>query len=141
MRTRYCRPLVEHFNLVVRESLAVKTFQSVHFGSDVVAQCGPVECGSFRVPSKTACIRQIFGKMRAIDQQLFRYTAANDTGPTDAIFLRDGYARTMRCRYTCSTKTTRTGTDNEEIIVKVRHGKFLSVHETMWGVGRIVTNC
>ena len=140
LRAGQCRPLMEHFDLVVREGLSVKTFEAVNFGSDIVAQRWPVESCAIRIPPKTTGIGQIFGKMRTINQKFLGNTSTNDTGPADAIFLRDGYARAMRSSYTRSADAAGPSANNEEIIVKVGHGKFLSVHETMWGAGRIVTN-
>ncbi len=81
------RPLAENLDIVIAQRLAVQPFEPVDLGCDIIAQGAPVESRFFGAPAKAFGIFHILGKMRAINEQLFRNTAADDAGAADTVLL------------------------------------------------------
>ena len=119
--------MIKNLYLVVAKRLAIKAFQAVDLGSNIVAQDAPIKCRTFGVPAKTLCVVQIFGEMRSINQQLFGHTAANDAGAANTMLLRHGNTRAMRCSNARSTDAAGACANDEEIIVKISHILFFPV--------------
>ncbi len=71
MRADDGRAGLEQRDLVIVERLAVQAFQSVDFSEHIVAQAIPVEFAIGHVPAEFARILQVFGEVRAINEQFF----------------------------------------------------------------------
>src|SRR5690606_9428221 len=60
---------LEQRHLVIVERLAIETFKPAYLGEDIVAQPCPVKAAVRDVPAELPGIMDVFGKMRAINEQ------------------------------------------------------------------------
>ena len=108
---------VEDCDVMAFERFRIQTVQPVDVRENIVAQRDPVELGLADIPAECLRILQIFGELRTIDEHLLRNAAANDASAANAVFLRDGHARSVSGRNAGSANAPRAGADGEKVII------------------------
>src|SRR5690606_15225710 len=119
---RHDGTFVQYLDALILQRLSVQAADPSDLREHVVTQRAPIESGLVDVPAEASGVLEILGEMRSIDEQLLRYAAADDARAADAVFLRDGDLGAVSGRDARRAHATRTGADDEQIVV---HGSML----------------
>ena len=102
---------------MIGEGLGVGAFKPPDLRKHIVAQNRPVEALGRHVPTEHRGIVEVFGEMRAVNEQLLGDAAADHAGPADLIFLGDGDLRAMGRGDARGADAARSRTDHEQVEV------------------------
>ena len=117
-----CTPL-QDLHVVIRQRLRIQAAEALDLVQHIVPQCPPVELRATDLPTEAPGILQILGEVRAIHEQLLRYTTANHTRTAHAVLFDDGHLRAVSRGNARGPDTAGTGSKNDEVVVKCRgHG-------------------
>ena len=120
------RTAFEQFDVRSGQKLFINAIQTVNFLVLIGNQCLPAKAGlAGQGPAIGRGIFEILGKMCAVNQKLFGDTPANDAGAANAAFLGDGDLGPIARRHTCRAHTARSGTNNKQVKIIVRHAEIL----------------
>ena len=97
------------------EKTEMKLIQTVHFRPHISEQLADIRLNRFAMQAVGRRILQLMTGLRSINEQFLGDTAADHTGAANAITLHDGHPRPVSCSTLGGGKTTRTGTDNNQI--------------------------
>jgi hypothetical protein len=98
IRASQLRAFLQDGDLMGRQRVGVSALDPSDLGKHIVAERRPVEPAIRHVPAEHRSIVQVLGKMRAVDQQLLRHTAADDAGAADPVLLGDCDTRAVSRR-------------------------------------------
>src|SRR5204863_6407449 len=88
-------------------------------------QARPVEFGRCHSPAETGGVGEGVGELRAIDEELFRYAAAQHTSTADPALLDDRDARAVGAGTTRACDAARAGADRDHVEIIPRHAGSL----------------
>ncbi|MCY1359340.1 hypothetical protein D9M69_459050 [compost metagenome] len=106
----------------VHQQIAVDAVEALDLAVLVADQGRPVEASLAQGPAEAFGLFEVIGKVRTVDQQLFRHAADVDAGAAQVAAFGDGHASPETGREARRTYTAGTGTYYEEVEV-VSHGK------------------
>ncbi len=115
------RALVEDFHRMAVQRVGIGLVEPVDLGQHIIAQPRPIKAQIGHIPAEIARVRQILGKMGAIDEQLLGHAAANDAGAADAEFLGNRHPRAVRGGDPRGAHPARSGANHEQVIVEIGH--------------------
>jgi hypothetical protein len=84
-------------------------------------QAGPIEARRRDAPAEAGGVGKGVGELRAIDQQLFRYAAAQHAGAADPALLDDRDPRAIAAGAARAGDAARAGADRDHVEIKARH--------------------
>ena len=109
------RVALDQADAAIDQQVAINTVETVDLAVLVGNQGCPVEIGLPQAPAKTRSLLEVFGKVCAVHQQLFRHTTHVDAGTAQiAAFCYSDFC-TETCGKTCSTHATGTRTNYKQI--------------------------
>src|SRR5438270_3539369 len=117
VRSRQLCPLMENRHIVICERLGVRALDTADLGEHVVAEHRPAEPLLRNVPTAHRGVLEILGKVRAVDEQLLGYAAADHASAADLMLLGDRDPRAVSSRDTRGAHAARAGTNHKEVEV------------------------
>src|SRR5207237_10259489 len=114
-------PALDQLDAAVLQHIAIDLRQSFDLTVFGVDQGGPIEARRRHRPAKPGGVGKGIGKLRAVDEQLFRDAAADDAGATDPALLADRDARAITARPARAGDASRPGADRKHVEIIARH--------------------
>ena len=109
----YFRVTFDQGHTAVDQQVAINTVETIDLAVFVGDQGRPVKVGLTQAPAKPRGLLEIFSKVRAVHQQLFRHAANVHAGTAQIAAFCYSHFCAKTCGKTCSTHATRTRTNDK----------------------------